>query len=316
MKDTMDEVAQGDHAELIAEFRAACTRLGVSQSEAARRADVASSTLSQWLGGKYPGNAEAVAAKIERWVRTVGEQAEQRARVIERAPFQQTPTAMRIWSMLRQAQGRPGRVAIVAIAGAPGTGKTMAARAYRDAHRPVWIVTMNPMQGRSHSVLCAIGRELGVADTRSDTIFYSVGERLRATGGLVIIDEAQHLQRTALDTVRSLFDQFEIGIALIGNQGLYAGLACAKADDDFAQFHSRVAVRRQFTGPTDEDVEIILDANRITDTAVRQFLRARASKIWGLRGVAQCIEEAALMADEAGGVIGVDHVKAAWASLS
>src|ERR1035437_1267786 len=44
------------------------------------------------------------------------------------------------------------------------------------------------------------------------------------TGGLLVIDEAQHLSVAALDQIRSIHDATDLGIALVGNQQVYARL--------------------------------------------------------------------------------------------
>lgn len=302
-----------DQPAVRADFRAAIERLGISQAEAARRAGLKESTVSLWLNGRYNGHADGVARDVRRWIASLEAREGVTRAALEAPAFQRTPTAGRIWAMLAQAQFHPD---IVAIAGSPGIGKTITARAYRAAHPNVWIATLMPLQARPHTALAAIARAVGVMDRQPTTLFYSVGERVAAVGGLIVVDEAQHLKRPALDTLRSLHDQFGVGLALMGNAGLYGGLACSKGEDDFAQFFSRIGARKVFRGARADDIRMLLDAYGVTGAEERRFLGRVAGHMGALRALAKCLQSAALLAAGAEEPAGLAHYRAAWAQLN
>jgi len=64
--------------------------------------------------------------------------------------------------------------------------------------------------------------------------------RLHDTKGLLIVDEAQHLPVSGLDAVRSIHDATGCGLALLGNESVYARITGGARQAHFAQLFSRV----------------------------------------------------------------------------
>jgi len=296
-------------------LRAAMARHGWSQADAAKRiAGASQTTLNQWLNGKYPGDEAAISARVGRMLAGLEDGARVTARRAASPGWMRTPTANTIWAMLTQAQHAPD---MVVLAGAPGLGKTMTARAYAAAGSNVWIATMDPTMKGANAVLTEVACEMGVKPGSPTLLRRQIGERLEGSGGLIIVDEAQHPSRPALDMLRSLHDRYGVGVALLGNHGFYGGTAIASRADNFAQFFSRVGVRRRLETPADGDVAMLLDAWEIEDGAARKWLSLIAAKPGALRAVDKCIKAAWALAQGAGeqpnGPDFARHLKAAWA---
>jgi DNA transposition AAA+ family ATPase len=171
---------------------------------------------------------------------------------------------------------------------------------------------------RSPNVLMGeLARSLGVTEPNSTRLKYAIGDRMAGTGGLLIIDETQHLKnRATLDMVRALHDQHEIGIAMLGNAGFFAGTGCGSSEDGFAQFFSRIGSRRMFRGPQAGDIEMMLDAYGIEGADERGFLGKVGRKLGALRALEKCIRMGAVLAAGSGEPPAVAHFKGAYADLA
>lgn len=300
-----------DQEDLRARLRAEMTARGWSQSTTAARIEgVSQTTLNQWLSGKYPGDVAAVDAKVQRLLDSLTEGARVvSARAVSPA-WMRTETAEAVWSMLAFAQHSPD---IAVIASAPGVGKTVTARAYRAAGTNVWIATMDPDLSSPSKMMAEIATALGLPIRNNATVRRDIGERIANTGGLLIVDEAQYLSRAALDMLRSLHDRYQIGLALLGNHGFFAGVAVSRASDGFAQFFSRVGARRCFEGPRAGDVEQLLDAWGVEDAEARRFLISVAGKPGALRSLDKCVKAGVALAAGDGAPLTARHLKEAWA---
>ena len=121
--------------------RAAFQAGELSQARAAVEIGISDSALSQWLAGKYSGSEDAVSAAVQRWIETRAA----RARLSEVLPADpewfNTPSAEIIMAGLSYAQ-MAGDICLVY--GAPGIGKTRAARHYATQYANVWVVQMFP----------------------------------------------------------------------------------------------------------------------------------------------------------------------------
>lgn len=302
-------IEQGD---LRARLRAEMARHGWSQADTARRMEgVSQTTLNQWLNGKYPGSAREVEARVERFLATVAAGEALIAARVTSPAWIETPTARTIWAMLAQAQHAPD---IVVIAGSPGLGKTETAKAYAAANSNVWIATMDTTMRGANWVLTEVALSMGVRPGSPAGLRRQIGERIDGTGGLIVIDEAQHPAKPALDMLRSLHDRYGIGLALLGNHGFYGGTSVGGRSDNFAQFFSRVGARRRFEGASDEDVRLLLDAWGIEDGEARRFLLQVASRPGALRAVDKCVKQGMAIAAAQGETLLAAHLKAAWAA--
>ena len=77
------EFSEAEHDALVSDVRTVMTREKVSQADVAREADIPSSSLSQYLGGKYPnekGKAD-IANALTRWLQTRAEAKKLRKRL-------------------------------------------------------------------------------------------------------------------------------------------------------------------------------------------------------------------------------------------
>lgn len=307
--------AEPDEMEALrAEVRRVASHERLAFARVAKEAGAASSTFSAWLAGTYGGDNARVAEQARRWLqaRRTGELT--RAAIPEAPPFQMTRTAEAFTGAFEQAQYAPD---LVLIAGAAGVGKTSAAVAYRGRSPNVWLLTAEPCMGTPRQVLVELADLVGVPEVPSTTrLSRALAHRVRGTGGLVIVDEAQHLQAQALDQLRTLHDLAQVGVALVGNEQVYARIEGGGRRAEFAQLFSRLGLRLRRAEPLRADVDALLDAWGVEGERERRLLRAIARKPGALRGLTKTLRLAHVAAAGDGEALQERHLVAAWNRLS
>jgi DNA transposition AAA+ family ATPase len=141
----------------------------------------------------------------------------------------------------------------------------------------------------------------------------AVRRRLVGTEGLIVIDEADHLDYPTLEELRILQEEVGIGLVLVGNNKIYTQLTGGRRNEDFARLFSRIAKRRGIHKTKQNDVKAIADAWAITGQGERDLLQQISERPGGLRLLTKALKLAALYAkDEA---INVQFLKAAFTEL-
>lgn len=285
----------------------------LNQTDVARDSGVAYGTFTSWMGGKYQGNNEKVGAEIQIWL----DARHSRAKVLATLPpmpgFQMLPTAARIIDMLTFAQNGCD---LCVVAGGAGIGKTTAAEHYRDTNPNVWMVTMEPCTSRTNAMLNEVCDALGIAERSQAKLSHAIARKVRGTGGLILVDEGQHLETRAFDQLRSIHDRCGIGVAVLGNETVYARLEGEGRKPAFAQLFSRVGRRLVQGRPKASDVCQLIAAWGVTDADEKRLLRAIANKPGALRAVAKTMKLASILAAGAEETRTAKHIRSAWKMLS
>lgn len=286
---------------------------GLTQTQLAREAGLSASSLSSWLRESYAGDNAAVEDKLSAWL---GAYDTKESLDIPAAPvWVDTPTGNKILTNLRYAQMMQ---AIVPIYGAAGVGKTRAAKRYAATQPNAWLATMSPDTSTKGSALEEIALAVGLRDlpSRPSHLRRAIVTKLTDTRGLLILDEAQHLSMDALETVRRIFDGAEVGLALLGNDKVYARLAGGGArQSDFARLYSRLGNRLNLAGVSREDAEALLNEWHIKDAETVRLLVRIAQTPGALRVMTYAVQLATMAAKGQGRSLGAEHVRGAWAKL-
>lgn len=285
---------------------------GLSQARSANEIGISDSALSQWLAGKYRGDVDAVEAKVSRWLEARTERAKLTASLPTAPAWVETTTARRILAGLSYAQ-MAGDIAVVY--GGAGLGKTKAARHYAAGHPNVWVATMTSSTNTLGPCLERIAVACGLrpSNTRAFRIEADLVERLEETNGLLIIDEAQHLNTRAIEALRGLHDATGVGLAIMGNEVIYSRITGGRRSAEFAQLFSRIGKRVRLTRPRKDDVESLLDAWGITGREEREAVLEIARSPGALRMVTKALRLATLFAK--GESVQLRHIRAAWRDL-
>ena len=267
---------------------------GYSQARIAREADISPTTLSQWMGGTYAGSLQAVGKKVRAWLQAFEERT--RDGGLPQPPaWADTPISKKIMSGLRYAQMAQD---LVLILGGAGLGKTKTVDRYRASTPNVWVVELTPATGGEISAMEEIVIALGVRDyaRTSGHLFRTILTKVRNTNGLLVLDEAQHLTVKALDQVRAILDQGQIGLVLLGNERVYTQMTGGNRAPFLDRLYSRVGQKIILKKASTKDADAIIDAWGFDDPRCREALRTIASKPGALRQLNKVLRLAAAYA--------------------
>lgn len=281
----------------------------VTQARVAKEAGVSATSLSQVLADKYAADPSAVAKRLSAWLAARAERAAQA--LPEMPAFVTTPTAQRVLAALAYAQMAAD---VAVVYGAAGVGKTTAILEYAKTRPSVWAATMTPGHAGVTAALEEVALAVGLKDLPQSParIHREIVARVRGTGGVIVVDEAQHLGVAALDALRSIHDAAGVGLALVGNDLLYGrmtgGTRAAYLDRLFSRIGKRVSLRRA----TDADIEAVAKAAGGEAWGVVKDVGRQAG---ALRAVVKVLRLARMMAQAAGESLTAAHVAAARRDL-
>ena len=288
---------------------------GLSWKQLAGRTGVNHSTLGLFATKNYAGDNGKIAEAIFKYRQTLAGQAALRGETPEIPGYFETETSTQLLYLLGWAQ----RGRIVAGALSPGLGKTITADHYKACNANVFLFTASPVTGGLVGMQKAVLRALGIAAFVGQPHAASqlIRDRVRDLGNpLLIVDEAQHLNERAIDEVRSWHDDTGLGVALLGNAGLLQTLEGGGRSVSRAQLFSRISLKLVRTHPLTADVEAMLDAWRIREPKLADYVQSIAQKPGGLRGATFALEIAHMIAAASAEELAVNHVQDAWAQLS
>lgn len=289
-------------------------RTGLSWSELAQQSGVPSGTLSQFGAGTYGGKNDRVAADVARFRQKVAAQAELSLEAPEIPEWFDTPTSNRVNALLNWAQR--GRITVLAMG--PGTGKTKAARHYRDLMANVWLTTMAPSTAGVNNMQIETLAAMGDREARGtpQALSTRIKARVKGTGGLLIFDEAQHLSEKSIEEIRSWHDATGIGVALLGNEQVIARLEGGSRRAAFAQLYSRVGMRHIQALPLTSDARVLATAWGVTDPQQMGFIETISQRPGGLRGCTMTLELAKMIAAGEERPLTIAHLRDAWGQLA
>ncbi|WP_162860581.1 AAA family ATPase [Pseudothauera hydrothermalis] len=280
-----------------------------TQSKVAKEAGVSTSALSQVLAGSYAADPARIVERLSAWLSARDER--QQARLPQAPGFVATPTAARVLAALAYAQMASD---VAVIYGAAGVGKTLAVTEYARTRPAVWVAVMTPGHAGVTACLEEVAAAVGVKDCPQSParIHREIVARVRETGGLIVVDEAQHLSVAALDALRSIHDAAGVGLALVGNEMLYTrmtgGVRAAYLDRLFSRIGKRVRLARA----QDADIEAV--ARAAGAEAWREVMEIGRGH-GALRAAVKVIRLARMMAQAAGEAMAASHVAAARRDL-
>jgi len=302
-------------AELRGKIQALLAGGDYTQKQIAKFCQYSTGVISSWLKGAYTGDNSAVEEKLLKWLSSRERNAKTAAAMPAAPAWIDTPTGRRIHAVLMFAQAAGD---LGCIYGGAGLGKTTALHAYAAASPNVWVSTMSPAHGGVSSALEEIAETIGLRGIpgRAARLQRELVNRLSNTGGLLIVDEAQHLNMRSLEAIRAIHDATGVGLVLCGNEAVFARLTGGSREATFAQLFSRLGKRLRLTKAAPGDVDAMADAFGVMGTAERRFLAGIASKPGALRGVVKTLRLASVFAAGKGEALTVEHLNAAWHDLA
>ncbi len=289
---------------------------GATWAQIAARVGKAEGTLSNFRSsfpkGEYQGNVTTIVGAIIKYKSHEARRQQSAKKAVKIPDFVDMPTATRICESLFFAQDTP---ALTSIISPPGHGKTCAAQRYMAETPNVYLATMEAYSRTPVAMMTVLTTAIGVNERRPMALSQAIGRHLSGAGALIIIDEAQHLDIAALDQLRSFYDKHNIGIALMGNEGLSKTID-GKRDGNTAQIRSRLAMRLDLRKLEKGDACNLIAAWGVEDPEIVRFLKAIALKPGGLRNITMTMRQATVAQRGSGSeTLTPDFVTGAWRAL-
>ncbi|NTV46178.1 MAG: AAA family ATPase [Chlorobiales bacterium] len=212
---------------------------GISQNTAALQIGISAGLLSAWLSGTYKGSAAAVGGKVEGFLARRKEVQAMPTPEAERFPVTvETEVYLAVTRAIRNCHLK-GKIGVVTAHS--GSGKTRAAREYVGRNAGSMLIECHH-SFPARMVLGAIAQSCGVEARGSiHELLVSICDRLRGSGRVLVLDEAEHLKPQVLDVVRRINDWSGIGIVYVGLPRFMGQLQSLRRD--FEYIWNRVRVR-------------------------------------------------------------------------
>ncbi|MGL4224976.1 MAG: AAA family ATPase [Vibrio sp.] len=286
--------AEVKQADVLVRINTMLEAKSITAAQLAREISLSAAALSQVLKGKYAADPSAVVEKLEKWLRL----REERIATPNINPgFVMTETAKLIINDLTYAQVTES---IVVIFGASGVGKSETLRQYQRDNNNVWMVTASPSRSSLTECLYELAMELGLDDAprRKGPLSRVLRNRLRNSEGLVIIDEADHLDYPTLEELRILQEETSIGMVFVGNNKVYTQLTGGRRNEDFARLFSRIAKKRGLHKTRQADVRAIANAWQIHNDKEVSLMMLISERPGGLRLLSKTLKLSAMYAQD------------------
>lgn len=249
---------------------------GKTQAAIARQLGISESALSSFLSGTYK-----TPWKVCEKVAALQKVCEKKKVAPKEPGYVPTSVSQTVMNAIRYCHIQ-GKIAVVY--GDAGVGKTMAVRQYLKDDGLAVGITISPTYASITGVNELLAEQIGVRERVARKITSEIIGKLKGSGRVLIIDEAQHLTVRTLNHLRCISDESGVGIALIGNDEVYTKMK-GSGRSDFAQLFSRIGMRRQVltSSITREDVEAVFGQYDIDGSALEVLYRICRTS-YGLRG--------------------------------
>jgi len=222
-----------------------------SMTTMSKAAGISSSALSQFLSDKYSGDKAAIRTKVESVMRRETEKA---ATTMSVGAFVKTSVSSRVFDAAQDCR-LFGDIGV--CYSAAGLGKTASVREYARQNSDVILVEADP--GYTAKFLFSEIRDIvggGTGRGSLHDIFVECCNRLKGSGRLLIVDEAEQLPYKALEMLRRLHDKTGIGVLLTGMPKLLTNLRGHRGE--YAQLYSRIGLAVKLQPLTDADATMII----------------------------------------------------------
>jgi hypothetical protein len=226
-----------------------------SWNEISRQIGINSSIISQWRKGKYAGDNAEVDKAVERFLRIENQKHFQIKKDLDFVPILNTK---KIQSVLNTAH-TDGIIA--AITGDTGTGKTMSIKKYMDENDVIYIEANRtykfPIEylRRIHTHSKVGKNGIGTMNR----LCMDIIEELKGKNILIVVDQADYLNLSAIDIFRTINDASGVGVVFVGLPSFTARLRGNEAE--VRQVRDRIKVKLELRSYTASDAEVILEKN-------------------------------------------------------
>lgn len=223
---------------------------GLTHEEMASEIGINTSDLTHWL------NPEPIIKKIRDYLELQEEKQLELAGEERFSTTAETTVFKAVTQALRHCHIK-GKIGVVTSAS--GTGKTRACKDYAANKSGVILIECHH-NFPTRSVLKTIGKTIGLEMKGNiHDMLLAITDKLRGTGRLLILDEAEHLKPSVLDEVRRIYDWAGIGIVYVGLPRF--GQLMQSLRGDYTYIWNRVRVKTSVERQAEDikrDIEVLL----------------------------------------------------------
>ena len=227
----------------------------IKAAHVAKAIGMSPATVSTWINHSYKGDERSVEAKLRQYLDLQAERKASKVRWVVKPEFIETLTSRIIFEKI---QGFHLENQIGVITGNAGVGKSTSAREY--AKKVGGVIYLECDKTFTTRVFFQhINRQCGGSgDASIADMFAEILNKLRDTGRLLIIDQAEFLSEKSLDLLRTINDKAHVGILLIGLPRLFHILRGKRGENEY--LFTRVSSHWRLEETQPEDVQAIVNA--------------------------------------------------------
>jgi len=270
-----------------------------SQSKVARSLGVTSAVLSSWLSGSYAGDNDRINEAVRGYLQLEAERQRKSRNII---PFTMTSVAESIFKAARICH-IDGEIGVVY--GMAGIGKTCAVKEYAARNQDVILIEADNGYTTKDLFSELIRKCGGYSGNSINEMKSGVIDRLKDSGRLIIVDEAENLPFKAIDLLRRVYDKAGVGVLFVGINRLYESLIQKRVV--YSYVLSRIGVAVCLNPVTREDIEKMINSSIPEGTELLKLLcdlsRGNA------RTVSKLIFRSKALADENGVAITPEMIR-------
>lgn len=267
---------------LVEKVKEFLPKIGLLQSDLAKKLKVSQAMISQWMQGEYKGDVEKLEKKIIQFLELEDEKIQA---AVPKIPFTFTSVAKNVFKAARYCHSD---CEIGICYGASGLGKTTAIKEYASNNTGVIIIKAEP--GITNKVLIQqLYEKLGLSGlTKTHEMKKAIVKSLTDSGWLIIVDEAEFLKVDGFTILRSIHDdsEYTFGLLFIGLYKLYNNLLRLKGD--FAYLTNRIGYRFELQKLDDKDIKMLVS------TVIKDNEAVLNEFIQGVNGNARILTKAML----------------------
>ena len=235
---------------LVEELKALIKNKKYTMSYVAKAINISNAALHLWLNNNYKGNVKKINFAVANFIE-IEKLRENRVTI----DFVKTSVVSNIFDIAKICHVESE---IGVCYGSAGLGKTFAVKKYAIDNPDIILVEAD--LGYTPKVLFSeIHKKLGFDGFGTiHGMFLNIIDKLKSSGRLIIVDEAEHLPYKSLELLRRVYDKANVGILLVGMPRLIMNLKGEQRQ--YAQLYSRVGIAKQLAGLTEEDKKAIISS--------------------------------------------------------
>lgn len=214
------------------QLSALMVRRGWSQVDVAQKIGMSNGTISAYINGSYKGAVDKLNDKI---INLINKENEKDNLTSVKTGFVVTDTAEQMMFVARTAH-QDGDISV--IHGGAGLGKTSFLLHYAAKYPDAILIETDP-SFTARVMLEELCSKLKLnVKGNMHVLTDAVVEKLRDSGRVLLIDEAELLPYRALEVIRRIHDKTRVGVVLVGLTRLVTNLKGRRGE--FLQLYSRV----------------------------------------------------------------------------